>query len=132
MSDAHFRRSARAAIELRVCFRRDEPGSALEKAGLIADLGMGGAFVQSERPPAIGTAIVVTLQAPTAWDPLELPAEVRWVHDDAAPEETASEASEAAIGLGRGFGLKFRALAPTQAAALYELLTSAGFGEREG
>jgi Tfp pilus assembly protein PilZ len=121
----HFRRSARAAIELRVCFRRDEPGSALEKAGLIADLGMGGAFVQSERPPAIGTPIVLTLQAPTAWDPLELPAEVRWVSGEG---EAAAPA-----GLGRGFGLKFRSLAPTQAAALYELLSSAGFAEeREG
>lgn len=128
MSDAHFRRSARAAIELRVCFRRDEPGSALEKAGRIADLGMGGAFVQSERPPAIGTAIVLTLQAPTAWDPLELPAEVRWVHE--GDDDEAADGA-APPGLGRGFGLKFRALAPTQAAALYELLSSAGFGERQ-
>ena len=129
MSDAHFRRSARAAIELRVCFRRDEPGSALEKAGLIADLGMGGAFVQSERPPAIGTPIVLTLQAPTAWDPLELPAEVRWV----SGEGGAGGDGAAPAGLGRGFGLKFRSLAPTQAAALYELLSSTGFAEeREG
>lgn len=67
MSDGHFRRTARAAIELRVHFRRDEPGSALQKAGRIADLGMGGAFVESERPPPVGTSIVVTLQAPTAW-----------------------------------------------------------------
>ncbi|MDQ3037821.1 MAG: PilZ domain-containing protein [Myxococcota bacterium] len=130
MSDAHFRRSARAAIELRVCFRRDEPGSALEKAGRIADLGMGGAFVQSERPPAIGTPIVLTLQAPTAWDPLELPAEVRWTSDDDAAG-AMTRAGAIPAGFGRGFGLKFRALAPTQAAALYELLSSAGFGERE-
>ncbi|UJR82483.1 PilZ domain-containing protein [Sandaracinus amylolyticus] len=117
MTDAHFRRSARTAIELRVCFRRDEPGAALEKAGRIADLGMGGAFVQADRPPPIGASIVVTLQSPTAWDPLELPAEVRWVSDDGL------------AGLGRGFGVKFGDLAPTQAAALYELLSSAGFEE---
>lgn len=119
-TSAHFRRSARAAIELRVHYRRDEPDAALEKVGRIADLGMGGAFVQSERPPAIGTAIVLTLQAPTAWDPLELPAQVRWISDDSASA------------LGRGFGLEFRGLAPSQASALYELLASAGFGEREG
>lgn len=120
MSDAHFRRSARSPIELRVCFRRDEPGAALEKAGRIADLGMGGAFVQADRPPPVGTGLVVTLQSPTAWDPLELPAEVRWVSEDGL------------AGLGRGFGVKFGALAPSQAAALYELLSSSGFEEREG
>lgn len=119
MSDGHFRRSARTAIELRVHFRRDEPGSALEKAGRIADLGMGGAFVQTERPPPVGTPIVLTLQAATAWDPLELPAEVRWTHDEP-------------IGLGRGFGIKFRALAPAQASALYELLAQTGYPEKEG
>lgn len=120
MSDAHFRRSRRTPIELRVCFRRDEPGAALEKAGLIADLGMGGAFVQADRPPPVGAGVVVTLQSPTAWDPLELPAEVRWVSD------------EGGAGLGRGFGVAFRALAPSQATALYELLSSSGFEEREG
>lgn len=119
MHEGHFRRSARTPIELRVCFRRDEPGAALEKAGRISDLGMGGAFVQVERPPPIGTPIVLTLQAPTAWDPLELPAEVRWLSDAGAE-------------LGAGFGLKFRGLAPSQATALYELLASAGFSEKEG
>lgn len=124
MSEGHFRRSARTPIELRVCFRRDEPGSALEKAGRISDLGMGGAFVYSERPPPIGTPIVVTLQAPTAWDPLELPAEVRWVND--APFAAGP------AGAGRGFGLEFRRLAPAQATALYELLAQSGFAEKEG
>lgn len=119
MQDGHFRRSARTPIELRVCFRRDEPGAALEKAGRISDLGMGGAFVQVDRPPPIGTPILLTLQAPTAWDPLELPAEVRWLSDDP-------------VGLGQGFGLEFRGLAPSQATALYELLASAGYSEKEG
>lgn len=123
MSDAHFRRSARTPIELRVCFRRDEPGAALEKAGRIADLGMGGAFVQSDRPPPVGAGIVVTLQSPTAWDPLELPAEVRWVSEDGRTELPSGA-------IGRGFGVKFRALSPSQAAALYELLSSSGFEER--
>jgi hypothetical protein len=118
MNDGHFRKSARTAVELRVHFRRDEPDAALEKAGLIADLGMGGAFVQSERPPGVGTPIVVTLQMATAWDPLELPAEVRWV-------------SENEKGLGKGFGMKFRSLQPTQATALYELLASLGYVEKE-
>jgi Tfp pilus assembly protein PilZ len=129
MSEGHFRRSARIAIDLRVSFRRDASGSALEKAGRIADLGMGGAFVESERPPPVGTEIVLTLQAPTAWDPLELPAEVRWIHDGQGESERDAGAEG---GLGAGFGLSFRALSKTQAAALYELITSTGFSESAG
>lgn len=129
MSEGHFRRSARTPIELRVCFRRDEPGSALEKAGRISDLGMGGAFVHSDRPPPIGTPIVVTLQAPTAWDPLELPAEVRWVSDGRV---AAGPGPSEPPGGGPGFGLEFRRLAPAQATALYELLATSGFAEKEG
>ena len=66
MSEAHWRRTARATVELTAHFRRDEPGAALEKAGRITDLGMGGAFVHTQRPPTVGTRIVLTLSAPTA------------------------------------------------------------------
>ena len=98
-------------MELSVHFRRDAPGTAFEKAGKVADLGMGGAFIHTERPPAIGARILVTLAAPTAWDPLELPAEVRWLGRDGEP----------------GFGARFVSLSAPQAAALYALLAAAGY-----
>ncbi len=113
MSDAHFRRAARTAIELVVHYRRDEPGATLEKAGRIADLGMGGAFVHTERPPGVGTPVLLRLAAPTAWDPLELVAEVRWV----------------SAALPRGFGVAWSGLSPAQANALYELVVAGGFSE---
>jgi len=118
----HFRKSPRAAIELRVHFRRDEPGAVLEKVGRIADLGVGGAFVESERPPPVGTAIVLTVAAPSAWDPLELPGEVRWVSE--GPRDGVHPAPG---GLGRGFGLAFRALDPAHSSALRALLAVTGY-----
>jgi hypothetical protein len=101
--DQHFRQSPRAPVELRAQFRRDEPGAALEKGGRVSDLGMGGAFLEASDPPPEGTRLWVTFSVPTAWDPLEVPAEVRWRGEG-------------------GFGVRFRALTPGQAAALRELV----------
>ena len=116
MSEAHFRRSARRPVELRASFRKDEAGASLEKAGRISDLGMGGAFVEHDRPLAAGTRMVLTLSSPSAWDPLEVPCEVRWVRDAEAP---------------RGMGVRFVALTKPQANALYDLLVSTGYVERD-
>ena len=117
--DPHFRRSPRAPVELRARYRKDQPGSAFEKAGRVSDLGMGGAFVEAHDPPPAGTKVWLTFGAPTAWDPLELPAEVRWQkHEPPA-----------------GFGVRFRALTPPQANALAELVRDnpfAGLGREQG
>ncbi len=109
--DPHFRRSPRASVGLRARYRRDEPGSAFEKPGRVSDLGMGGAFVEASDPPAVGTRVWLTFGAPTAWDPLELPAEVRWVK----------------TGKPAGFGVRFRSLTPAQATALTELVRNNPF-----
>jgi Tfp pilus assembly protein PilZ len=109
--DPHFRRSSRTPVGLRARYRKDEPGSALEKAGRVSDLGMGGAFVETNDPPAVGVKVCLIFGTPTAWDPLELPAEVRWVKHDRPS----------------GFGVRFRALTPAQASALTELVRNNPF-----
>ena len=103
--DGHFRAGPRAPVELRASYRRDRPGAVLEKGGRVSDLSMGGAFVETSDPPDDGTELWLTFSTPTAWDPLELPAEVRWSKPG-------------------GFGVRFRALTPTQAQALHALVQS--------
>lgn len=109
---SHFRRTARQPVELTVRFRRDADDAALEHSGTLLDLGLGGAQVQGDRALAVGARLRVTLIAPSAWDPLELPAEVRWVE-------------------GARFGLAFERLSRAQAAALYELLSVTRFAEAQ-
>lgn len=91
-------------------YRRDADGVALEHSGKLLDLGLGGAQIRAERPPAVGTKLRVTLSAPTAWDPLDLPAQVRWAD-------------------GQAFGVAFERLTAAQASALYELLVVSRFAE---
>jgi hypothetical protein len=103
--DGHFRSAPRAPVELRASYRRDRPGAVLEKGGRVSDLSMGGAFVEAADPPSEGTLLYLTFSTPTAWDPLEVPAEVRWCKPD-------------------GFGVRFRALTSSQAQALHALVQS--------
>jgi hypothetical protein len=107
--DEHFRKGARAPVELRASFRRDAPGAVLEKGGRVSDLSIGGAFVEASDPPMEGARLWLTFSTPTAWDPLELPAEVRWRKPS-------------------GFGVQFSALTPTQAQALHALVQQTMFG----
>ncbi|MEC7526117.1 MAG: PilZ domain-containing protein [Myxococcota bacterium] len=107
---AHFRRTAREPVELTVRFRRDAEDAALEHGGRLVDLGMGGAQVRCELPPGEGERVRLTLSAPSAWDPLDLPATVRWVE-------------------GATFGVAFGDLSRAQASALYELLAASRFAE---
>lgn len=111
---SHFRRTARQPLELTVRFRRDAADAPLEHSGQLVDLGLGGAQLRSDHPPEVGSPVRVVLRAPSAWDPLDLPAEVRWV-------ERAEE--------GPVFGVSFVRLTEAQAAALYELLSVSRFAE---
>lgn len=110
MSDPHFRRSARSAVDLKVSFRLDERDAELQKAGRVSDLGMGGVFISCASAPPIGAAIRIYFALPTAWDPVDLPAEVRWTRPG-------------------GFGAEFRRLTAKQAEALYELVQRLDFEE---
>jgi len=112
--DAHFRRTARQLIELRVEYRRDAEDAPLQKSGRLVDLGLGGAQIRCDRPPPAEAALRIILISPSAWDPLDLPALVRWVDDDKSI-----------------FGVAFDRLSRSQAAALYELLQVSQFAEIE-
>ena len=114
VDDPHFRRTARQPLELRVRFRRDARDASLEQSGRLIDLGLGGAQIACERPPMVKTRLRVELSAPTAWDPLDLEAEVRWV-DDAQGT----------------FGVAFDSLSSAEATAMYQLLSVSRFS-REG
>lgn len=113
---SHFRRGGRAPIELRVRWRRRDVGATLEQEGTTSDVGMGGAYVRAHRLPEQGERVVLTLVAPSAWDPLEIHAVVRWVR----------EAEGGAIG---GFGVEFGKLTEPQASALYDLLQTIEYAE---
>lgn len=100
-------------MALRVRYRT---GAALLHDGTTVDLGMGGAFIETPRPPARGSEVIVYLTSPTAWDPLEIHCEVRWT-------------TEATGDLTPGFGVCFENLEGAQASALHALLQNAGFGD---
>lgn len=117
-ASTHFRRGARQPVALSVRFRRAEAGAVLELLGRTSDVGMLGAFIEAERLPEPGTALVLAISAPSAWEPLELPAEVRWV-------------AGGTDGTPRGFGARFGELAEHEAAALYELLAASQYVEPE-
>lgn len=108
---SHFRRTARRPIELSVRFRRDAEDAPLERDGRLADLGLGGAQIRADHPPPVGARLRIVLSAPSAWDPLDLPAEVRWVDE------------------GPTFGVAFLELTEVQAEALYQLLSVSRFAE---
>lgn len=118
-SEAHFRQTARRDLSLRVVWVRDDPSAVLEQEGYTSDMGLGGAFVETDRPPQVGAWIRLKLTSPTAWDPLVLRAQVRWVNEPRG-------------GRAGGFGAKFDTLARSQATALYELLQAIGFAEKTG
>ncbi|MFK7984601.1 MAG: PilZ domain-containing protein [Sandaracinaceae bacterium] len=103
--DPHFRRTARRPLELTVRFRKDAPDAPLETHGRLVDLGIGGAQIACERLPLAETQLRVELTAPTAWEPLDLRAIVRWV-------DTAAST----------FGVAFPTLKGNEATALYQLV----------
>ena len=111
--ELHFRRGGRQPVRLRVRFRA---GAALEQEGTTNDVSMGGAFVETRRPPAVGQALELELLSPTAWDPLRIPCHVRW-------------SSDGSDGRAIGFGVRFEGLTPGQASALHELLQASGYLE---
>ena len=115
----HFRRVRRQPMSIQVRYRRDEEGATMEHTGTTSDLGLGGAFVEAERPPPTGAKVLLIVKMATAWDPLELHGEVRWVVENQPGQAT-------------GFGIRFHQLSGPQATALYELVHASAYPESDG
>jgi uncharacterized protein (TIGR02266 family) len=111
---SHHRRERRQSISLEIRYKRDSDGSTLVHRGRTSDLGLGGAFVESESSPPVGTKLLVSVVTPTAWDPMTIEAEVRWLNDGSNGEPA-------------GFGVRFGTLSGHQATALYELINHSAF-----
>lgn len=111
---AHFRVAPRPKVAVVVRYRRDRAGSTLEHSGTTRDIGPRGAFIETDTPPPIGERVRLHVSSPSAWDPLEISAEVRWVRDDPP-----------------GFGVRFAGLSSKEMTALHELVSAAGYPEDE-
>lgn len=70
----HFRAVGRQPVRLPA--RVDVGGRA--RSAVVLDLGLEGASVEGDEPLAVGDRVVLSVTAPNLWDPLEVPAEVRW------------------------------------------------------
>lgn len=113
----HFRQARRQPVSLPVRFRKDEPGATLLHEGRMSDVGMGGAFIATDSRLPEGARILLSISAPTAWDPLEVPATVRW--------SSAGGSDEG------GFGVRFESLSGKEATALYELVHASAYSESD-
>lgn len=49
------------------------------KPGEVSDLSVGGAYIVTAATARMGEAVWIRFVAPTAWEPLDLLGEVRWV-----------------------------------------------------
>lgn len=93
---SHFRRTERAPIVLRAELRRGRD-AALVKPGEVSDLSVGGAYIVTSASARMGEEMWIRFVAPTAWEPLELRGEVRWVEPGGFGVAFAGELSEAEL-----------------------------------
>lgn len=114
MTSEHFRRRGRRSAALPVKYTL---GSGPERTGSIQDLHLEGAFVGTLSLPPEGTRVRLRLTTPTAWDPVLVDGEVRWVRTtrDGDP----------------GFGVRFDPLGPAEAAALAELVEASAYEDED-
>jgi len=71
----HFRGKPRPGRRVEVEYRAGD--GPLAKA-FTRNIGVGGAFIAAEDPPAAGTALTLLLHVPTHDGPIQVKAEVRW------------------------------------------------------
>jgi len=113
----HFRGRSQAGRRIDVVFRRTDGANTAaglpQVATVTANIGVGGAFVLSEHPEAVGTALEVCIQVPGQTNELILDADVRWV--------CGSSPSQAG-----GMGLQFEALEVAALLLLRDYFSSLG------
>jgi hypothetical protein len=114
MSSEHFRRRGRRSATLPV---RYSLGTGPDRTGSILDLHLEGAFIGTHSPPVEGSRVRLRFSTPTAWDPVLVDGEVRWLRSarDGDP----------------GFGVRFDPLGPAEAAALAELVEASAYEDED-
>ena len=103
-------------MRVRITVRRQDERLTREVEATTENLGFGGAFLRMDPPLAPETRVLLSIQSPTTWDPLQLAGEVRWVRD-------------ARPGVSAGMGIAFDPLGPDAALALHRLFRTEGFEE---
>lgn len=78
------------------------------------DIGVGGAYIATERPAAVGSRLDVEIEVPGPASPIALSAEVRWV----------ANADRLLAGREPGMGVKFAALDVDALLALSDFFAS--------
>lgn len=78
------------------------------------DVGVGGAYIATERPAAVGSRLAVEIEVPGPGGPITLDAEVRWV----------ANADRLLAGREPGMGVKFSALDVDALLALSDFFAS--------
>jgi hypothetical protein len=116
---SHFRAHSRRPVRLAAAVRSQRTGVAVE--GLLVDLSLAGACIETGEPMAPGDHVTVALVTPTLWDPLEVSAAVAWattptigIHGDIEKPARA--------------GLAFHHTTPASTYALMEVLAAQGAG----
>jgi len=106
----HYRARARAEMRVIVRWRPETASTGTEVDATTKNIGIGGAFLPSVVPMPIGTKVVVLVSSPTSWDPIEIPAVVRWIQDESSGKEP-------------GMGVQFTELGDRDVVRLNDLLS---------
>ncbi len=83
----HFRGKARPGRRVKIGYRRvDQPDAAFTEA-VTRNIGVGGAYVLTDDPEEIGTALAIRLSIPTTAESIEVKGEVRWSNPTGADDD---------------------------------------------
>lgn len=111
----HFRGKPRPGRRVEVRYRVLEHGQLSdEHRAFTKNIGVGGAFILTEDPPAPGAALQIALSVPATHKAIEVKGEIRWIVDGGHDEPPADH----------GMGVKFSALDVEQLLALNEYFAS--------
>jgi hypothetical protein len=119
---AHFRAHGRRPVRLTVSLRNER--AQWERPGIVHDLHIAGAGIETDEPLVAGDRLVVAFSTPTRWDPLIVSAIVAWAHPLRPKQEVDV--------LGRPkqsarAGLTFDYETPDSTYAMYEMLEAINF-----
>ena len=111
---AHFRGRPRAGRRVTVRFRPEGAPVTDAIAAHTHDIGVGGAYIATERPAAVGCRLELEIDVPGQSTAIALSAEVRWV----------TNADRLLAGREPGMGVKFAALEVDALLALSDYFAS--------